>query len=72
MGGADVYLRWLSLTTIFYVYFQPVYALALATNNTKAIFKVMLIEFLSKLILSQFFCFIFQLTGLLPRASWFL
>lgn len=61
--GADVYLRWLSLTTIFYVYFQPVYALALATNNTKAIFKVMLIEFLSKLILIPILLFYFSTDG---------
>lgn len=61
--GADVYLRWLSLTTIFYVYFQPVYALALSKNNTKAIFKVTLIEFLSKLILIPILLFYFSTDG---------
>ena len=62
--GADVYLRWLSLATIFYVYFQPVGALALAINNTKSIFKVMLIEFLSKVILFPILLFYFSIDGI--------
>jgi PST family polysaccharide transporter len=61
--GADVYLKWLSLTTICYVYYQPVYALALSTNNTKAVFKVTLIDLLSKLIFVPIFLFYFSTNG---------
>ena len=61
--GADVYLRWLSLATICYVYFQPVYALALSTNNTKAVFKVSIIDFLSKLFLVPIFLFYYSIDG---------
>ena len=62
-AGADVYLRWLSLTTISYVYFQPIYALALSTNNTKAVFKISLIDFLSKLIFVPILLLYFSTNG---------
>ena len=61
--GADIYLRWLSLATISYVYFQPVYALALSINNTKAVFKVSLIDFLSKLLFVPILLFYFSTNG---------
>ncbi|MDP3740460.1 MAG: lipopolysaccharide biosynthesis protein [Hyphomonadaceae bacterium] len=59
------YLQWLALTVLLNAYFQPLYSLALAVNQPRAIFRLNAIDLLFRLILVPLGLYYYSVWGVI-------
>ena len=62
---AAVYLQWLALSTVLSAFYQPLHALALATNRTNLIFRLSFIELCSRIVLVCLGLYFYSLMGVI-------
>jgi O-antigen/teichoic acid export membrane protein len=62
---AAVYLQWLALATLLSAFYQPLYSLALATNRTSIVFRLVLIEMCSKIVLMSLGFYFYSVMGVI-------
>jgi O-antigen/teichoic acid export membrane protein len=60
---AAFYLHWLSLTIVLNAFYQPVGSLAMATNRNNMIFRINLVELLSRVTLVSLGIYFYSLIG---------
>jgi len=60
---AAIYLQWLALATVLSAFYQPLHSLALATNQTKFVFRYSLTELCSKIVLMSLGLYFFSVMG---------
>jgi PST family polysaccharide transporter len=62
---AAIYLQWLALATVLSAFYQPLHALALATNRTHVIFRLSSIELCSRIVLASLGLYFYSVIGVI-------
>lgn len=62
---AAIYFQWLALATVLSAFYQPLHALALATNRTNLIFRLSFIELCSRIVLVSLGLYFYSLMGVI-------
>jgi O-antigen/teichoic acid export membrane protein len=62
---AAIYLQWLALSTVLNAYYQPLHAVALATNRTDLVFRLSLIDLCSRILLVSMGLYFYSLAGVI-------
>ena len=62
---AAIYLQWLALSTVLNAYYQPLHAVALATNRTDLVFRLSLIDLCSRILLVSMGLYFYSLPGVI-------
>jgi O-antigen/teichoic acid export membrane protein len=62
---AAFYLQWLALATVLNAYYQPLHALALATNRTDLVFRLSLIDLFSRILLVSTGLYFYSVAGVI-------
>jgi PST family polysaccharide transporter len=62
---ASVYLQWIALSVVLHAFYQPLHSLAVATNRTDMIFRLMLVEVLSRAALLPLGLYFYSIEGVI-------
>jgi O-antigen/teichoic acid export membrane protein len=64
-AAAAIYLQWMALATVLGAFYQPLHSLALATNRTNVVFRLVLIELSCKIVLMSLGLYFYSVMGVI-------
>jgi O-antigen/teichoic acid export membrane protein len=64
-AAAAIYLQWMALTTVLGAFYQPLHSLALATNRTNLVFRLVLVELCCKILLMSLGLYFYSVMGVI-------